>query len=153
MDRERRYFISTASFLEPDQPYSRMRWRKSDDAPDADLTLTELLVPQPAAAEVYYDTCTQIDSHNRCRQDELMLERNLGTSSWTMRLNMSTLGIVIEDLWLAWRGCKGSANGIQQREFYVTLAEELIDNSFDRIGRRERRALPTSQRRWLMANH
>jgi hypothetical protein len=53
MDRERRYFISTASSLEPGQPYSRMRWRQSDDAPDADPTLTELIVPQPAAAEVY----------------------------------------------------------------------------------------------------
>jgi hypothetical protein len=137
MDRERRYFISTAPSLEPGQPYSRMRWRQSDDAPDADSTLTDLLVPQPAAAEVHYDTCAQIDRHNRCRQEDLMLERKLDTSSWSMRLNMSILGIVIFDSWMAWRGCKGSANGIQQRKFYVALGEELINNSFDRIGHRE----------------
>jgi Transposase IS4 len=141
MDREGRYFISTASSLEPGLPYSRMRGRQSDDAPDADPTLTELLVSQPAAAEVYYDTCAQIERHNRCRQDDLMLERKLVTSSWSMRLNMSILGIVIVDSWLAWRGCKGSANGIQKREFYVALAEELTDNSFDCIGRRERQCV------------
>jgi hypothetical protein len=70
-----------------------------------------------------------------------MLERKLGTSLWSMRLNISILGIVIVDSWLAWRGCKGSANGIQQREFYVALAEELIDYSFDHIGRRERQCV------------
>jgi hypothetical protein len=56
-----------------------------------------------------------------------------------MRLNI--LGIVIVDAWLAWRGCKGSANGIQKGDFYIALAEELIDNSFVRIGCRGRQCI------------
>jgi hypothetical protein len=49
--------------------------------------------------------------------------------------------IVIVDSWLTWRRRKGSANGTQQKEFYFAVAEELIDNNFDRIGRRERQCV------------
>jgi hypothetical protein len=69
-----------------------------------------------------------------------MLERKLGTSSWSMRLNMSILGIVI--VFHGWSGVAAKVlNGVQQREFYVALVEEVIDNSFDRIGRRERQCV------------
>jgi hypothetical protein len=81
-----------------------------------------------------------------------MLERNLGTSSWSMSLNTSILGIVIVDSWLTWRGCKCSANGIQQREFYVALAEELFDKVLIALAAASVSALPTSQRRWFMAD-
>jgi hypothetical protein len=53
---------------------------------------------------------------------------------------MSILGIVI--VFHGWSGVAAKVlNGVQQREFYVALVEEVIDNSFDRIGRRERQCV------------
>jgi hypothetical protein len=39
--------------------------------------LVDLEIPQPKAAEIYYDTASSIDQHNRCRQDDLPIERKL----------------------------------------------------------------------------
>jgi hypothetical protein len=70
-----------------------------------------------------------------------MLERKLGPSSWSMRLNMSTLGIVIVDSWLGWRGCKGSANGIQQGSSTSPLLRNLSTIVLVAFGRRERQCV------------
>jgi hypothetical protein len=40
------------------------------------------------------------DRHNRCRQDDLMLERKYQTQDWSIRVNHSLLGIVSVDSWL-----------------------------------------------------
>eukprot|EP00171_Calliarthron_tuberculosum_P006804 IDg6804t1 len=67
----------------------------------------EFDIPQPRAAEVYYAVCGAIDQHNRCRQDDLQLERKLGTMDWSMRVNCSIFGMCVVDSWLAYSGCKG----------------------------------------------
>jgi hypothetical protein len=59
---------------------------------------------------------------------------------------------VIVDSWLTWRRHKGSANGTQQKEFYVAVAKKLIDNNLTALVAASVSALPTSQRRWSMAN-
>jgi hypothetical protein len=103
------------------------------------MALTE---PQPKAAEINYSPCAMIDRHNRCRQDDLMLEKKLGTMDWSMRVNMSILGMIIVDTWLAFDGCtRAELNGrVKQTKFYELLTKELIDNSFDQVRTRDRRA-------------
>ena len=83
VDRDRRYFISTASSLKEGKPYSRQRWRQPDldleriDTPNnQDVIRQELTVPQPEVCEIYYDTCGVINQHTRYRQDTLQLEKN-----------------------------------------------------------------------------
>lgn len=86
LDRDRRYFVSTCSSLAPGAPYSRNRWRQLEDVASNMLPeLVELVVPQPIACELYYDTCAQADKYNRCRQDDLDLEKKIGTHDWAKK--------------------------------------------------------------------
>jgi hypothetical protein len=85
MDRDRRYFVSTASSLAPGVPYNSFRWRKISEDIDTAPERIELTVTQPEATQFYYDACGKIDRHNRCRQDDLKLEKNIGTMDWSAR--------------------------------------------------------------------
>ena len=92
MDRDRRYFISTASSLQAGKDYSRILWIQPD-LPEEDFggvnnkeaELQELTVYQPKCSKIYYNTCAEIDQHNLHRQDTLKVERkcrrNLGTNA------------------------------------------------------------------------
>ena len=137
MDRQRRYFISTASSLDAGAPYSRLRWRQVDESPNAEPTRVELTVPQSKAAEIYYDACAMVDRHNRHRQDTLGLEVKLGTHNWAIRVNLSIFGMIVVDTWLAYRQCTGTDE--EQKDFYTYLSEELIDNTYDHVHNRRRR--------------
>ena len=82
VDRDRRYFISTASSLKEGKEYSRDRWRQPEQDEDhlaqpnnQDAVRQHLTVPQPEVCEIYYDTCGAIDQHNRHRQDTLQIEK------------------------------------------------------------------------------
>ena len=134
VDRERRYFIASASSTIPGKPYTRLRWRQGDESA-ARVTLT---VPQPQVAETYYCCCSQIDRHNRCRQDDLRLEHKLVTHDWSMRVNLSLLGMCIVDSLLLYSGARGAAAGHNQNKFYEDLAEQLIENTFETVGMRPR---------------
>ena len=91
----------------------------------------KLTVPQPKVGELYYSACAQVDRHNRCRQDDLNLEKKVGTKDWSFRVNCSLLSMVIVDSWLLYSGAQGSRYHLVQRQFYETLATQLIDNTFD----------------------
>jgi len=95
-----------------------------------------LTVRQPEIAQLYYGCCSQIDRHNRCGQDDLRLERKLGTPDWSMRVNISLLGIGIVDAWPLHRGARGPAASLLQANFYEKLASEMIDNTLDVTGTR-----------------
>ena len=62
----------------------------------------DLEIPQPKAAEIYYDTTSSIDQHNRCRQDDLSIEWKLGTWDWSKRVNLSILGMCVVDSWFVY---------------------------------------------------
>ena len=88
---------------------------------------------QPKASEIYYNNCASIDQHNRHRQDTLKLETKVETNSWDKRVNTTLFGMCVVDTWLAWSQVN-SNNVSTQSDFYRDLAEELIDNNFDRLG-------------------
>jgi hypothetical protein len=79
-----------------------------------------------------------IDRHNRCRQDDLMLERKVGTHHWSFRVNCSLLGVIVVDAWLLYSGGRGSRASLEQRSFYEKLADQLIDNTYDFVSLRDR---------------
>ena len=136
MDRDRRYFVASASSLDSGVPYSRNRWRQVSLELDALPENVELTIPQPKAAEVYYRTCGVIDQHNRHRQDNLKTEKKLETKKWDMRVNLTIFSMIVVDTWLVYSQATGSTE--LQSEFYVRLAEELIDNNIDSRPQRQR---------------
>ena len=139
VERERRYFVPTAGSCQPGTSYERLRWREMEDGTGAHRVA--LTVRQPEVAQLYYGCCSQIDRHNRCRQEDLRLERKLGTHDWSMRVNISLLGICIADAWLLHRGARGPAASLLQANFYALLASEMIEmigNTLDATGTRTR---------------
>ncbi len=138
MDRDRRYFIANASCVAAGTPYQRKRWRQVVQDRETEPESVELTVPQPKACEIYYETCAMIDRHNRCRQDDLQVERKLGTDNWAMRLNLSLFSMCVVDCWLVYKAATETTE--DQKSFYCALAEELVDNSYDeglRAGRQK----------------
>ena len=83
VDRDRRYFISNAQSMEQAEPIYRIRWRQIDTSENANAERHEFSIQQPDMVKCYYDTCGEIDRHNRLRQDELELERSIGTHNWS----------------------------------------------------------------------
>lgn len=142
--RERRYFISSCSSLSEGTPYHRTRWRQVVDDHDTAPEKVHLVVPQPAAAEIYYSACAAVDHHNRHRQDTLCIERKLVTHDWSKRVNLSILAIIIVDTWLAYKlmtfvhdenqtGEAETTTNEVQKDFYCHLAAELIDNNYETV--------------------
>lgn len=136
VDRERRYFISTTWNHADGTPYERIRWRQNGLAAERVV----LTVRQPQDAETYYSSCAAIDKHNRCRQDDLRLERKLVSQDWSKRVGISILGIVIVDSWLLYTDARGG-EGRTKRKFYEASASQLIDNSDDYVELRPRAPL------------
>lgn len=81
-----------------------------------------------------------IDRHNRCRQDDLKVEKKIEVKEFSFRFSSSLLAIVIVG---AWNICK-SSNGLTQLKipstFYCDLTEVLVANTCDRINSTARSA-------------
>ena len=73
MNRERRYFISSASSLKEGTPYTSNIWRKVNEEESAEPENFDLTISQPKAAQIYYDVCRKIDQNNRHHQATLKL--------------------------------------------------------------------------------
>ena len=129
MDWECHYFDASVSSLDSGIPYSHNRWCQVSLELDALPENVELTIPQPKAMEVYYRTCGVIDQHNRHHQDNLKTEKKLETKKWDMRVNLTIFSMIVVDTWLVYSQATGSTE--LQSEFYVRLAEELIDNNID----------------------
>ena len=71
VDRERRYFIATAGSSLPGQTIYRESWRRVGNVTKKVITET----PITDVCQTYYSAASQIDTHNRCRQDDLRLEK------------------------------------------------------------------------------
>lgn len=85
-------------------------------------------------------TCGVIDRHNSCPQDDLKLERKIGSKNSSVRANMTILGMCIVESFLVCKGVFEGAGKVNQRAFSNVLVEQLIDNTFDHIGVRGRQA-------------
>ena len=129
MDWECHYFVASASSLDSGIPYSHNRWRQVSLELDALPENVELTIPQPKVMEVHYQTWSEIDQHNRHRQDNLKTEKKLETKKRDMRVNWTIFSMIVVDTWLVYSQVTGSTE--LQSEFYAHLAEELIDNNIN----------------------
>ena len=73
---------------------------------------------------------SQINRHNRCRQDDLKLEKKFRVKEWSQRVNTSLFAMYVVDSWLLYKGNRGSRGAMSPNDFYSTLAEELVDNTY-----------------------
>ena len=139
VDRERRYFISNTSSLRHGQPIERSRLRQMEPTEtNAEPLQHTFSIDQPLATQLYYDTCGKIDLHNRRRHDTLRLEKKLEVKDWSKRVNLSILGMTIVDSFLLYSQLVDQDE--KEPDFYTLLAEELIDNTYDSVSPRKRRA-------------
>lgn len=118
-------------------PYERVRLLEKEGGEAERVPLT---VRQPSVAEVYYICCSQIDLHSLCPQEDLRLEKNLRKHDLSTRVNHSLLGACFIDAWMPDGGAKGLAVTLLLTHFYMQLASELVDNTFDITGTRQRTA-------------
>lgn len=126
VDRERRYFVSTAGTTLPGAAIYRERWRRVGNESRRIITETQ----QPMIAETYYATASQVDRHNRCRQDDLKLEKKFQVKEWSQRVNTTLFAICVVDSWLLYKGNQGSRSTMSSNRFYSLLAEALVDNTY-----------------------
>ena len=122
--------VLTCSHMRPAEPIFRERWRQvaSLDCNEPAVKVA-LEIPQPNASKIYYDGCSMIDQHNRKRQDDVNLEKKLGTHDWAKRVNMSIFGMLVMDAYLMYIGCTqpDAEEKESMNEFIHKLADELID--------------------------
>lgn len=97
-------------------------------------------VNKPQVAQDYSSCCAQAGRHNRYRQADLQLEHKLDTHDWSMRVNLSLLGMCVVESWMLYSGARGATATLSQRQFYEDLAAQLIANSCDTTGLRARGA-------------
>ena len=71
LDRGHRYVMSKVGTSLPGHAVHKERWRKDGD--ECRKVTMEIEIVE--VAEIYYQACSQIDRHNRCRQDDLGLEK------------------------------------------------------------------------------
>ena len=133
-DRDRRYFISSTGTTNPGNPIYRERWRTNNGV----TRQQQMSINIPEVCEQYYETCSQIDRHNRCRRDDLGLEKKFEVKDWSMRVNTSLLAICIVDSWKLYLGARANSNRISPNQFYSELAEGLIENKMDKMTLRQR---------------
>lgn len=131
VDTNRRHFVSTTSSTKPGKPYERMRWGQRAQEPRR----IRATVNQPKVVEEYYNTCAAIDQHNRCRQDDLQLDRKIEVKTWDRRVNLGILGFCVADSWKLYRSGKGISIELSQKEFYEQLADALFDHEFGSTSR------------------
>lgn len=141
VDRDRRYFISTHSNLREAVPLQRTRWRQLNPDTNEEPVRQTISIKQPQCSKRYYDRCGMIDRHNRTRQDDLRLERKYQTHDWSKRVNLSILGMVVVDAYLARKACVGVSES--PHEFFSKLAEQMIDHG--RVTRAQRQVLQEAE--------
>lgn len=81
-----------------------------------------------------------MDRRNLRREDDFRLETNLVTHDWSMRVNLSLLGMCVVNTWLLYSGAHGTGAKLTQNQFYEDLASEHIDNTYESVGLRPRRS-------------
>ena len=134
VDRGRRYFVSSAGCTNPGSAIYRERWNRKNGVTSKE----QITVSIPDVCEKYYDTCFQIDIHNRCRQDDLKLEEKFEVKDWSTRVSNTLLGLCIVYVWKLYIGSRGSKRHMSLNEFCCQLADELFDNSEDMVTLRQR---------------
>ena len=85
---------------------------------------------------MYYNTCVNIDHHNRRRHDTLRMERKVKNNDWSKQFNQIILGMIVVDTFLCYNQLVDESE--KEGDFFLILAKELIDKKYDSIQLRPR---------------
>ena len=117
MDQSRRYFVSSASSLQPGNPIIHKRWTEVGDEDNPGQRLAkkkQIKIPIPKASEVYFEACGKIDQHNKIRE-ECGIDKRFNTNNWDIRVNFSILSMIFTDAWLLFKASRaGEVNSTPQ---------------------------------------
>ena len=83
--------------------------------------------------------------NNRCRQDDLGLEKKFEVKDWSTRVNTPLPATCIVDAWKVYIGYCGDCDHMSPNQFYCQLADGLIDSDLDKITSRERESESDTQ--------
>lgn len=133
MDRDSDYIVSTSEDCTQGSTIERSRYRSIDGKAEK----IDLCMPIPKVAEKYFEVCSRVEEHSRCRQDVLNMEKKIETKNWAKRVNHSLLSACVVDSWLLYKN--GAENASSQQDFYCKLAEELIHHNYGEMVTRQRR--------------
>ena len=98
VERNRKYFVSTTSDFRLGCNQSRLRYIRTEDTFEREITSVAI----PKVCEEYYNVCYKVNRHNRARQDDLQL-KNIETTDWAKRANFSIQGICVVDSYLLFK--------------------------------------------------
>lgn len=130
LDRDRQHFVSTVRSMRNREACQGTQWRRVGTTPHMGPKPEDHSIPQPMLVEEYYETCGQIDWRNRVCQDDLEIERTVRTMDVWRRLGQTLFGMCVVDSYYLFRECTGSEES--KHDFFSGLAEEMIDNTFNR---------------------
>lgn len=140
VDRNRRYFISTASTSRPGPVQQRVRWRNNTrDGSHQQVLSIEI----PEVAHLYYSAAGKVDSHNRYRQGDLNMEGTFEVKEWSFRINTTMLSMCVVDSYLLYKHAQGARFSSSPADFYAELAHQLCENTFDEHGPLHTTQLPS----------
>ena len=96
LDRDRRYFVSTADTTLAGQNIHRERYTMVDGR--SQLLEKDIFIPK--VCETCYSTCVSVYRHNRCLHQDLKLEKKFQTKRWSLSVNTSIMAMIFVDEWL-----------------------------------------------------
>ena len=137
VDCNRRYFITNTSSLAHGNPYTRVRKGQVEPIESQEPPVrVEFTINQPKSDKMYYNTCGNINHHNRRRHDILRLERKVDANDWYKQVNQSILRMIEVDNFSCYNQLVGESE--KEGNLYLKLAEELNVNKYDSIRLRPR---------------
>jgi hypothetical protein len=111
-------------------------WQSHQATPLAEV----IQIARPEVVQVYYNSCSKIDKHNRHRQNSLNIEKKVQTMEWSnSRANHSIFGMTVVDSYDLAVGCQGKLRHLGGFWFFLEgLITDLINNDYDRRVLRKR---------------
>lgn len=126
VDLNRRYFVAISGKITGSKEQACLRWKKRDGFSTQEIQF----VPIPHFALDYHSCASMIDRHNQTLEDDIGIERSFQIKYWPLRVNCILLGMCIIDtsfLYVIWRGV---AQHLSEQDFFVSLSQDLIENSY-----------------------
>lgn len=75
--------------------------------------------------EKYYETCSQIGRHNRCRHDSLGSEKKLEVKDWSVCVNSTLQSVTTVDAWLFYKYSYGQ-DYVCRSLFSIEIESEVL---------------------------
>lgn len=120
LDIEKRYFSSSYSVTSPGDKITFKKWKNEGQESKKTDSWVKILERE----ELYYNTYSRIIRQNRCRQDDLRLERSILVKKWSRTLNITLLSIFIVGAWRLYKYAIGKSCYMNLTTFYEPFLKD-----------------------------